>query len=71
MDKGGVNHMKSEELIEKIRNLPPERIAEVEDFIDFIAQRDERRLVQAVTKLSEDAFSQVWDNEEDSVYDQL
>jgi len=63
--------MKSEELIEKIRNLPPERIAEVEDFIDFIAQRDERRLVQAVTKLSEDAFSQVWDNEEDSVYDQL
>ena len=63
--------MKSEELIEKIRSLPPERIAEVEDFIDFIAQRDERRLVQAVTKLSEDAFSQVWDNEEDSVYDQL
>jgi hypothetical protein len=63
--------MKSEELIEKIRNLPPERIAEVEDFVDFIAQRDERRLVQAATKLSEDSFSQVWDNEEDSVYDQL
>jgi len=63
--------MKSEELIEKIRNLPPERIAEVEDFIDFIAQRDERRLVQAAAKLSEEAFSQVWDNEEDSVYDQL
>jgi hypothetical protein len=66
-----VNPMKSEELIEKIRNLPPERIAEVEDFIDFIAQRDERRLVQAATKLSEEAFGQVWDNEEDSVYDQL
>jgi hypothetical protein len=29
--------MKSEELIEKIRNLPPERRAEIEDFIDFIA----------------------------------
>jgi hypothetical protein len=63
--------MKSEELIEKIRNLPPERIAEVEDFIDFIAQREERRLVQAAARLSEDSFSQVWDNEEDSVYDQL
>ena len=62
--------MNSEELIEKIRNLPPERIAEVEDFIDFIAQRDERRLVKAAAKLSEDAFSKVWDNEEDSVYDQ-
>jgi len=71
VDKGRMNPMKSEELIEKIRNLTPERIAEVEDFIDFIAQRDERRLVQAAAKLSEDAFSKVWDNEEDSVYDQL
>ncbi|MGA9995610.1 MAG: DUF2281 domain-containing protein [Pyrinomonadaceae bacterium] len=61
--------MLNEELIEKIKSLPPERLAEVEDFVDFIAQRDERRLVQAATKLSEDAFGQVWDNEEDSVYD--
>ena len=63
--------MRNERLIEKIRDLPPERVAEVEDFVDFIAQRDERRLVQAASKLSEDAFKQVWDNEEDSVYDQL
>ena len=63
--------MQNEKLIEKIKNLPPERIAEVEDFVDFIAQRDERRLVQAATKLSEDSFREVWDNEEDSVYDQL
>ena len=63
--------MLHEELIEKIRNLPPERIAEVEDFVDFIAQRDERRLVNAAAKLSEDAFREVWDNEEDSVYDRL
>jgi Protein of unknown function (DUF2281) len=63
--------MIDEELIEKIKRLPPERIAEVEDFVDFIAQRDERRLVQAAAKLSEDAFGRVWDNEEDSVYDQL
>jgi len=63
--------MISKELIEKIKNLPPERVAEVEDFVDFIAQRDERRLVQAAAKLSEESFSRVWDNEEDSVYDQL
>jgi hypothetical protein len=63
--------MLSEELIEKISSLPPERITEVEDFVDFITQRDERRLVQAAAKLSEDAFHQVWDNEEDSAYDQL
>ena len=63
--------MIDEELIEKIKSLPPERIAEVEDFVDFIAQREERRLVQAAAKLSEHAFGQVWDNEEDSVYDPL
>jgi hypothetical protein len=62
-------NMISEELIEKIKNLPPERVAEVEDFVDFIAQRDERRLVQAASRLSEESFRQVWDNEEDSVYD--
>lgn len=63
--------MISEDLIEKIKSLPPERVAEVEDFVDFLAQRDERHLVQAAAKLSEESFSQVWDNEEDSVYDQL
>ena len=61
--------MISEELIEKIKSLPPERVAEVEDFVDFIAQRDERRLVHAASKLSEESFSKVWDNEADSVYD--
>ncbi|HEV7377791.1 MAG TPA: hypothetical protein VGN95_23955 [Pyrinomonadaceae bacterium] len=32
--------MQTESLIEKIKSLPPERIAEVEAFVDFIAQRN-------------------------------
>lgn len=63
--------MREETLLEKIKGLPPERIAEVEDFVDFLAQRDERRLTQAAAKLSEGAFGRVWDNEEDAAYDQL
>jgi hypothetical protein len=63
--------MQTETLIEKIKSLPPERISEVEDFVDFIAERDERRLVQAATKLSEESFREVWDNEEDAAYDSL
>ena len=59
-------------LFEKIRSLPAEKMAEVEDFVDFLRQRDDdRRLTQAATKLSEDAFQKVWDNDEDAVYDQL
>lgn len=63
--------MQIEELLEKIKSLPPERIAEVEDFVDFLSQRDDRRLVQAATKLSEDSFHEVWDNEEDAAYDRI
>jgi len=59
-------------LIEKIRELPPEKIAEVEDFVDFLRQRDEdRRLVEAAMKLSEGPLKRVWDNPADAVYDNL
>jgi hypothetical protein len=58
--------------IDKIRALPPDKVAELEDFVDFLRQRDEnRRLVDAATKLSEDAFRAVWDNAEDADYDRL
>jgi hypothetical protein len=63
--------MQAEELLEKIKHLPPERIAEVEDFVDFLAQRDDSRLAQAAARMSEDSFRKVWDNEEDAAYDSL
>jgi hypothetical protein len=58
-------------LVEKIHSLPPERVVEVEDFVDFLAQRDERRLTSAAAKLSEKAFRKVWDNPRDAAYDRL
>lgn len=59
-------------LMEKIRVLPPERVHEVEDFIDFLQLRDEdKQLIRAAAKLSEKAFSNVWDNPEDAAYDRL
>lgn len=62
----------SEALIEKIRALPPEKVAEVEDFVDFLRERHEdRRLVEAAAKLSEGSFRAVWDNEQDAAYDEL
>jgi hypothetical protein len=42
------------DLIEKIRSLPADKVAEVEDFVDFLRQREEeRRLAQAVSGASE------------------
>lgn len=41
----------------KMRDLPPDKIAQVGDFIDFLRQRqDDRRLTTAATKIAEKAF---------------
>ncbi len=59
-------------LIEKLRTLPPERLAEVEDFVDFLRIRDEeRQLRQAAAALSTASFAQVWDNADDAAYDRI
>lgn len=59
-------------LIEKIRQLPPQRLAEVEDFVDFLRTREEgQRLTQAAARASEASFAAVWDNDEDAAYDRL
>ena len=48
-------------LIKKIRTLPPESVAEVENFVDFLRQRSEdQRLTQAEAKLSENCQMTCW-----------
>ena len=57
-------------LFDKIKQLPPQRMAEVEDFVDFLREREaEQRLTRAAAKASEASFSQVWDNDKDTAYD--
>ena len=64
--------MQDEALIDKVRHLPPDKQAAVEDFIDFLGRRDEdRRLSEAAARLSEDTFMEIWDNEADAAYDEL
>jgi hypothetical protein len=59
-------------LIEKIEALPAERIAEIEDFVDFICLREqERALTRAAAAASVPAFAVIWSNPEDDIYDAL
>jgi hypothetical protein len=59
-------------LIDKINTLPADRLAEVEDFVDFIRQRDQDRvLVSAASAVSAPAFAAVWNNPEDDAYDAI
>lgn len=56
----------------KLRELPEEKLAEVEDFVDFLRQRTlERNLTQSAAKVAETSFAAVWDNSDDADYDQL
>lgn len=59
-------------LLEKLKSLPPQRRAEVEDFVDFLRTREtDQRLTRAATQASEPAFEAVWDNPDDAEYDRL
>ena len=61
-----------EQMVKKLERLPPERVAEVEDFIDFLHHRDDDRgLVQVAQVVSESALHAVWDNSADADYDHL
>jgi len=62
--------MDAQALLEKIQALPRERIAEVEDFVEFLAARErEGSLVRAAAAASGPAFAEIWSNPEDDVYD--
>jgi hypothetical protein len=59
-------------IIQTIRTLSPDKVAQVVDFVSFISQKEQdRRLLKAVNKLAEETFKKVWDNAEDEVYDRL
>jgi hypothetical protein len=61
-----------EQLLHKLRQLPPEKVAEVKDFVEFLYRREEeRKSLWASAKASEAAFARVWDNDDDADYDRL
>jgi hypothetical protein len=58
-------------LLDKLRNLPEDKLLEIEDFIDFLTQRSQdERLVKGAMKLSESSFARVWDKLDDADYDE-
>lgn len=61
----------AQRLIEKIKQLPPQRLAEVEDFVDFLRMReDDQRFTQAA-RITEPSFAAVWNNDEGAAYDRM
>jgi hypothetical protein len=59
-------------LIEKIHALSPERLAEVDDFVEFLRLKEQQRLLtNSAARISEPVFTKIWDNSDDEAYDAL
>jgi hypothetical protein len=48
-----MNAQAEKTLLEKLKTLPPARLAEVEDFVDFLKGREERTRDEAARRLGE------------------
>jgi hypothetical protein len=70
--KASTKKQKKRPATRRSRSFPPDKVVEVEDFIDFLRQRQgDRQLTRAASKLGEQAFEKVWDNAADAAYDHL
>ncbi len=73
MTKGTIMQVQHiEQVVQKLQALAPNRINEVEDFIDFLNQRDtDQQLTQAAMNISEPGLNTIWNNVDDDEYDKL
>ena len=73
VDQDHMTTVDEQTILEKLRNLPPERLAEVADFVDFLAhrQKNERGLTHTAGQLATAVFTRFWDNHADAEYDRL
>lgn len=61
-----------QQMVRKLKALPSTRVAEVEDFIDFLSSRDsDRTLVTVAQAITTPSLKAIWDNADDAVYDRL
>ncbi len=64
-------HSPVEDVVQKLKALPAERLAEVENFIDLLNRRGHNRAAtRAAMAITQSRLEAVWDNEDDAVYDE-
>jgi chromosome condensin MukBEF ATPase and DNA-binding subunit MukB len=63
-----------QKILTKIRQLSPDAIQKLEEFIDQLSQpknNPDQYLTFAASKLSESVLAKIWDNAEDAEYDKF
>ncbi|MGV3592466.1 MAG: DUF2281 domain-containing protein [Gammaproteobacteria bacterium] len=74
MSGGGSTAMEAtvQRLLERLAKLPPERQAEVGDFIEFLHKKERAQVTSRdAAQASEASFARIWDNDDDALYDKL
>lgn len=67
-----MNAINRDALIAKITDLPDDRVAEIETFVDFVRAREaQKSLTRSAMLASEPSLRRVWDNPEDDVYNDI
>jgi len=67
-----MNAINRDALFSKIAELSDERVAQINDFVDFIREKQaDGDLKRDFLLASEPAFARVWDNEEDDIYNDV
>jgi hypothetical protein len=65
-----MNEVPHKRLVDKIKAIPPERLAEIELYVDFILSRSREDMARSdFLRGSEEALRRIWDNDDDSLYD--
>lgn len=61
-----------QQLLVKLEYLSANRLAEVEDFIDFLQHKDRTNsLTSNFSQASNASFNKIWSNDDDAIYDDL
>ncbi len=60
-----------EHFIEELKTSPLELVQEVYDYFEFLKLKYTKPENQEFSRLSEPAFRDIWDNEEDAIYDRF
>jgi hypothetical protein len=63
--------LREQALMRKLQDLPREKVAEVEDFVDYLRRNPDASHTNFEARLSEAVLRRIWDNPEDAEYDRL
>jgi len=58
-------------LINELKNAPISLIKEIYHYFEYLKEKLQEDEIKSISRLSEKKFSEIWNNDKDSVYDKF